>query len=76
MKPKEEKDDAISTLTDSTKIKTEVLEEGQLKHTEDSTALKNAILGPQPSEPEGPPETPSHPPKTENISNGEYFYYL
>lgn len=35
------------------KVKTE-LDDGNLKHTEDSTALKNAILGPQPAENEQP----------------------
>ncbi|XP_013138902.1 PREDICTED: histone-lysine N-methyltransferase 2D-like [Papilio polytes] len=64
LKPKEEKEDVSSNInSDGTaKIKLEHPEDGQLKHTEDSTALKNAILGPQPSEAEQPP-----PPATENI---------
>ncbi|CAH2071742.1 unnamed protein product, partial [Iphiclides podalirius] len=57
LKPKEEKEEPADCLNaDGTaKVKVESSEEGQLRHTEDSTALKNAILGPQPSEPEQPP---------------------
>lgn len=69
LKSKEEKDDA----SNSAKIKTEP-EDGALKHTEDSTALKNAILGPQPPE-EQPVATDAiptvHSTKTEAISSGE-----
>ncbi|XP_063376990.1 histone-lysine N-methyltransferase 2C-like [Cydia fagiglandana] len=66
LKPKVEKDDP-----DNSKIKTEATEDG-VKHTEDSTALKNAILGPQPaeSEPSVPSEIPTvHSTKTETISS-------
>lgn len=74
LKPKEEKEETTNA-DGSIKIKTEVSEE-PLKHTEDSTALKNAILGPQPAE-----ETPTvatesiptvHSTKTETISSGEF----
>ncbi|KAH9645993.1 hypothetical protein HF086_008801 [Spodoptera exigua] len=75
LKPKDEKDDTSNTTnSDGTlKIKTE-LDDGQLKHTEDSTALKNAILGPQPAEAEQPPTVATesiptvHSTKTETIS--------
>ncbi|CAG9132016.1 unnamed protein product [Plutella xylostella] len=76
LKPKEEKEEGPSTNADgSARIKTECTEEGQLKHTEDSTALKNAILGPQANEPvvKTPVNTDSiptvHSTKTEPISN-------
>ncbi|XP_063824510.1 histone-lysine N-methyltransferase 2C-like [Ostrinia nubilalis] len=71
LKPKEEKDDSTATNSDGTvKIKTET-EDGNLKHTEDSTALKNAILGPQPEEAPAPPEAiPAvHTTKTEPVSS-------
>ncbi|XP_047528678.1 histone-lysine N-methyltransferase 2C-like [Vanessa atalanta] len=70
LKPKEEKEDGPNAASsDCVKIKSEASEEGHLKHTEDSTALKNAILGPQSNEPEqAPPENPAHVPKTETIS--------
>ncbi|KAI8424060.1 hypothetical protein MSG28_002687 [Choristoneura fumiferana] len=67
LKSKEEKDDA----SNHTKIKTEP-EDGVLKHTEDSTALKNAILGPQPPEeqPAAADAIPTvHSTKTEAISS-------
>ncbi|XP_026321911.1 uncharacterized protein LOC113231673 isoform X2 [Hyposmocoma kahamanoa] len=68
LKPKEEKEDG--TNPDGTpKIKTES-EDGQLKHTEDSTALKNAILGPQPEEQAASDNMPNvHSTKTETISS-------
>jgi hypothetical protein len=77
LKPKLEKDDPDG----GDKIKTEVTED--LKHTEDSTALKNAILGPQPAESETPAPAESiptvHSTKTETISSGQllsvdYFF--
>ncbi|XP_039749482.1 histone-lysine N-methyltransferase 2C-like isoform X7 [Pararge aegeria] len=68
LKPKEEKDEG-NLLIDTTKIKTEASDEYQLKHTEDSTALKNAILGPPPTESDAAPtDVPVHTPKQENIS--------
>ncbi|XP_068631112.1 histone-lysine N-methyltransferase 2C-like isoform X2 [Battus philenor] len=76
LKPKDEKDDQASINPDgTTKIKLENPEDGHLKHTEDSTALKNAILGPQPSETEQPPTvTPEniptvHSTKAETVSS-------
>nr|XP_034830079.1 uncharacterized protein LOC117987231 [Maniola hyperantus] len=67
LKPKEERDDG-NPLTDI-KIKTEASEECQLKHTEDSTALKNAILGPPATDTDAvPPDAAVHTPKQENIS--------
>jgi hypothetical protein len=79
LKPKEEKDDSSSTNPDgSIKVKTEN-DDGNLKHTEDSTALKNAILGPQPAESEQPPTVATegiptvHSTKTENVSSGKLF---
>lgn len=80
LKPKDEKEDASSTTNPdgSIKIKTEA-EDGHLKHTEDSTALKNAILGPQPAEAEQPPTIATesiptvHSTKTETISSGELY---
>lgn len=60
------------------KVKTE-MEECQLKHTEDSTALKNAILGPQSSEGEQPPTvatesiSASQSTKAETIGSGKYL---
>ncbi|XP_075971400.1 uncharacterized protein LOC142973507 isoform X2 [Anticarsia gemmatalis] len=76
LKPKDERDDITSTTNaDGTvKIKTEI-DDGHLKHTEDSTALKNAILGPQPAEAEQPPTVATesiptvHSTKTETISS-------
>ncbi|KAL0832574.1 hypothetical protein ABMA28_000774 [Loxostege sticticalis] len=71
LKPKEEKDDSAGTNSDGTvKIKTET-DDGNLKHTEDSTALKNAILGPQPEETPAPAEAiPAvHTTKTEPVSS-------
>lgn len=78
LKPKEEKDESSNTTnSDGTvKVKTE-LDDGQLKHTEDSTALKNAILGPQSAEPEPPPTVATesiptvHSTKTEAINSGK-----
>ncbi|XP_052740662.1 histone-lysine N-methyltransferase 2C isoform X2 [Bicyclus anynana] len=68
LRPKEEKDDGNSLL-DATKIKTEASEECQLRHTEDSTALKNALLGPPPADGDAAPvDAPLHTPKQENIS--------
>ncbi|CAK1598526.1 unnamed protein product [Parnassius mnemosyne] len=77
LKPKEEKDDSSTSLnSDGTaKIKLENPEDGHLKHTEDSTALKNAILGPQTNESEQPSTaTPEniptvHSTKTETVSS-------
>lgn len=61
------------------KIKSEI-DDGNLKHTEDSTALKNAILGPQPAETE--PSTIAtegiptvHSTKTEPIGSGLYNFF-
>ncbi|XP_041970566.1 histone-lysine N-methyltransferase 2D-like isoform X2 [Aricia agestis] len=65
LKPKEEKEEGNLSGVD-TKIKLEFPEESQLKHTEDSTALKNAILGPQPSEQDAPPDIKHF--KSETIS--------
>ncbi|XP_072939829.1 uncharacterized protein [Epargyreus clarus] len=77
LKPKDEKDDSYNGIgLDGTKIKTEVMDDGQLKHTEDSTALKNAILGPQPSDTEPPPTIATesiptvHSTKTETSETG------
>ncbi|CAG4991481.1 unnamed protein product [Parnassius apollo] len=77
LKPKEEKDDSSTSLNpDGTvKIKLENPEDGHLKHTEDSTALKNAILGPQTNESEQsstatPENIPTvHSTKTETVSS-------
>ncbi|CAG9559873.1 unnamed protein product [Danaus chrysippus] len=65
LKPKDEKDDPSTLNIEQVKIKTEC-DESQLKHTEDSTALKNAILGPQPSpdQADHAPHAP-HPPANE-----------
>lgn len=77
LKPKEDKDETSNANSDGTvKIKTE-LDDGQLKHTEDSTALKNAILGPQSAEPEPPPTVATesiptvHSTKTDAINSGK-----
>ncbi|CAB3239125.1 unnamed protein product [Arctia plantaginis] len=51
LKPKDEKDNTSTNADGSIKIKSEI-DDGNLKHTEDSTALKNAILGPQSAESE------------------------
>lgn len=82
MKPKEEKEDS-SCLTSSQDglscVKTEIgADDDHLIHTEDSTALKNAILGPpQQIEPD-PPNTESiptvHSTKTEPNTMGMILY--
>lgn len=75
LKPKQEKEDPCNTNSDGVKIKTES-DDGQVKQTEDSTALKNALLGPQTNEGEstvGAAESGSatHSTKTENLSSGK-----
>lgn len=83
MKPKEEKDgnSSPSNGDGDIKIKTET-DDNQLKHTEDSTALKNAILGPQPAEPETPATVATesiptvHGNKTDTASSGKYNNYF
>ncbi|XP_045521362.1 histone-lysine N-methyltransferase 2C-like isoform X11 [Pieris brassicae] len=78
LKPKEEKEDSFSSITDI-KIKTEGAEDCQLKHTEDSTALKNAILGPHHTEMDQgvsttdgvAPVPPKTEPNTDNASSSQ-----
>ncbi|XP_059056838.1 histone-lysine N-methyltransferase 2C-like [Achroia grisella] len=60
LKPKEERDESSYSGEGAVKVKTE-LEDGGLKHTEDSTALKNAILGPQADDGAPPPAPPPAP---------------
>ncbi|VVD03614.1 unnamed protein product, partial [Leptidea sinapis] len=55
LKPKEEKEEPCAGA--DVKIKSEY-EEGQLKHTEDSAALRNAILGPH--DEQAPAHGPAH----------------
>lgn len=77
MKPKDEKDDTGGVNLDGTpRLKTEVGDDGNLKPTEDSTALKNAILGPPQSMETEPITTTDtiptvHSTKSDPISSGK-----